>query len=364
MKTRNIILSALLSATFAITFTSCDTNKEEPQVNPEISTGVYVLNEGKFLGNNASLSYYDLTTSIVANDVFTTKNNRKLGDTGQDILKYGSKVYIAVYGSSLIEVIDAATGISKKTIPMLNAGLPSSPRSLASYNGKIYISLFDGHVAQLDTTTLIVEKTVAVGSNPEGIVVANNKIYVANSGGMALKNDSTISVIDPVSFTVIRNIKVVINPSIIKADAYGDLYVLSFGNYGTIPYTFQRIEAATIPEKVTVITNLKPYNFTIDGDNAYLYSYDYDANWNPTNKSYTIYDVKNEQVLKSNFISSSAIVNTPYSIDVNPITKDIYIGESDYKNAGKMNVFGQDGVLKFSFVTGLNPRKTIFLTKK
>jgi len=362
MKTKKFLVSVLLTTAFTALFSSCDSKSDSPQIDPAISTGVYVLNEGSYKNNNASLTYYDLTTSTATGDVFTAKNNRGLGDTGQDILKYGSKVYIAVSNSSLIEVLDAATGVSKKTIPMLNtSALPSSPRSLAAYNGKVYITLFDGHVAQLDTTSLLIEKTISVGSNPEGIAVANNKLYVVNSGGLGAVKDSTISVIDPVSFTVSGTIKVVINPVIIKADMYGDLYVISFGNYTTIPYTLQRIDGST--GKVSVITGQKPYNMTIDGDIAYLYSYDYDANWNPTNKTYTTYNVKNEQVVNAAFISTSAIANNPYSIDVNPITKDIYIGESDYINTGKMNVFGQDGTLKFSFATGVNPRKTIFLSK-
>ena len=277
---------------------------------------------------------------------------------------------------------------------MLNtSNQPSSPRSLAVYNGKVYITLFDGHVAQLDTTSLLIEKTISVGSNPDGIAVANNKLYVANTGGLAAVNDSTISVgsnpegiavannklyvansgglgavkdstisvIDPVSFTVTGTFKVVINPVIIKADIYGDLYVISFGNYTTIPYTLQRIDATT--GKVSVITGQKPYNLAIEGDIAYMYGIEYDAQWNPTIKTYTTYNVKNEQVVNVSFISTSAIANTPYSIDVNPITKDIYIGETDYTNTGKMNVFGQDGTLKFSFATGVNPRKTIFLSK-
>ena len=362
MKSKKIIVSMLLSTVLTALFSSCDSKSDSPQVNPTISTGVYVLNEGSYNNNNSSLTYYDLTTSTSTVDVFTTKNNRGLGDTGQDILKYGSKLYIAVYSSSLIEVLDATTGVSKKTIPMLNtSALPSSPRSLAAYNGKVYITLFDGHVARLDTTSLLIEKTVAVGSNPEGIAVANNKLYVANSGGLGLVNDSTISVIDPVSFTVTGTIKVVINPVFIKADTYGDLYVISFGNYKTIPYTLQRIDATT--GKVSVISGQKPYNLAIEGDIAYMYGIEYDANWNPTIKTFTTYNVKTEQVVNSAFISSSAIVKTPYSIDVNPVTKDIYIGESDYVNTGKMNVFGQDGKLKFSFATGVSPRKTIFLTK-
>ena len=361
MKTNKIIVSLLFSTFLAVLFTSCDSKTDAVQVVSTFSNGVFVLNQGSFKGNNASLSFYDLSKSTVTADVFTTKNNRGLGDTGQDMVKYGSKIYIAVYTSSLIEVINASTGVSIKSIPMLStSNAPSSPRSLATFNGKVYISLFDGHVAQLDTASLLVEKTIAVGSNPENIVIANNKIFVANSGGMAAKMDSTVSVIDPVSFTVTKNIKVVINPTILKADAYGDVYVISNGDYSLIPYTLQRIDAAG---NVSTVANIHPINMTIEGDNAYLYSYDYDANYKVVNKAFIQYDVKNQKPLSSSFITSSTIVKTPYSIDVNPITKDIYIGETDFVNIGKMYCFGQDGTLKFSFATGVSPAKTVFITK-
>ena len=80
--------------------------------------GLYVLNQGKYQSNNASLNYYNLITSTNYSDYFAIKNNRGLGDTGQDAIRYGSKIYIAVYNSSLIEVINASTGVSIKTIPM------------------------------------------------------------------------------------------------------------------------------------------------------------------------------------------------------------------------------------------------------
>jgi YVTN family beta-propeller protein len=235
---------------------------------------------------------------------------------------------------------------------------PSYPRSLATANGKIYVSLFDGHVAQIDTLTMAVEKSVTVGSNPDGIAFANNKIYVANSGGLAAKPDSTISVIDPISFTVTKTIKVAVNPTIIKADAYGDLYVISNGS-DYMTYTLQRIDATT--NSVTVIPNIHPINMAIDGDNAYMFSFGYDADFNTINKTYIQYDVKNEKAVSSSFIATDAIVKTPYSVSINSTTKDIYIGETDYMNTGKMYCFGADGIFKFSFATGLNPAKVIFV---
>lgn len=361
MNTKKILFGLLFTATVLPFFTSCEENDPTPTV-PEISTGLMVLNQGGFMKNNASLTYFDLATNTASNDVFGAKNSRGLGDTGQDIIKYGSKIYIAMYNSSTIEIINANTSASIKQIAMKNeSNQPSSPRALAAYYGKIYITLYDGHVAQLDTTSLTITKTIAVGANPEGIAVANNKLYVANSGGMAAKHDSTISVIDPVLFKEERKIKVAINPIVIKADKYGDLYVISNGNYYDIPAAFQRIEAGT--EKVTTIAT-KAVNFTIDEDNLYLYSYEYDDTWTMVNKKYSLYNVKTEQITNTNLIASDALAKVPYSIDVNPINKDIFIGETDYLNTGKMYCFGADGKLKYSFAVGVNPAKTVFITNK
>lgn len=367
MKTNKIALFLMLSAASLPFFTSCE--KENTTTGfKNLENGVLVLNQGQDGKNNASLSYYDLTTSLTTEDIFSERNNRKVGDVAQDAIRYGSNIYITLTNSSLIEVVNATTGISKKTIPMVNASnAPSKPRSLVAFNGKVYITLLDGHLARLDTTTLTIDKTIAVGTNPEGIAVANNKLYIANSGGynyqVGAKADSTVSVVDPTTFTEIKKIKVLINPTIIKADKYGDLYVLSMGNYGDIPTTLQRIEASST-DNVTAIANLNVVNFTIDDDNAYIYNYEYDANYAVINKSYTIYDVKNEKVLKTNFLASSSIAKTPYSIDVNPINKDVFIGETDYVNTGKMYCFGADGVSKYSFNTGVNPAKTVFITNK
>lgn len=352
----------LFSVVILAAFTSC-TKDDEPQSNPEITTGMYILNQGKFGLNNSTLTYFDVNTNVATTDIFQIKNNVPLGDTGQDIIRYGSKLYIAMYKSSVLHVINAQTGLLLKTISLVNsANEPYSPRSMATANGKIYMSMYSGYVAQFDTLSLSIEKTVIVGKNPEGIAYANNKIYVANSGGMAAVKDSTVSVIDPATLTVQRNIKVVINPQKIEVDTQGDLYVISNGNYGNIPVTLQRIEAGT--EKVTKIPGFTPFNMTLDGNTLYMFSYEYDANWNVANKRYVKYNVATEQVENSAFIASDAIKEVPFSIDVNPVTKDIFIAESDYVNSGKMYCFGADGKLKYTFTTGLNSAKAIFVTNK
>ncbi len=233
----------------------------------------------------------------------------------------------------------------------------SLPRSMASANGKVYVVLFDGHVAQLDTTSLTVKgEPIAIGPNPEGSVIVNNKLYVSNSGGLQTTKDSTVSVIDLVTFKEIKKIKVNLNPGAIKADSYGDVYVVSNGNYTTIPGKFQRIEAGT--DKVTDIA-VSVKNFEIVGDNAYISNFEYDDSWQAANKTISIYDVKNEKVISSNIVNTE-IIKTPYSIGVNPVSKDIYLGVSDYVNKGKVYCFKEDGTFKFEFTSGLNPCKFVF----
>jgi len=339
--------------------TSCEKEETTGEV-PTVSYGLFVLNQGSWSGNNADLTYYDFADSIASNDFFKANNNRGLGDTGNDILRYGSKIYIAVYGSGVVEVVDL-NGFSKKQIVLKDAASKTQyPRALASHNGKVYVTLFDGFVAKIDTATLTSNGEVAVGPNPEGIAIANGKIYVANSGGMNWPNyDKTVSVIDIATFKELKKIEVTLNPDKMQADAYGDIYLISNGDYGTIPFTLQRINSTT--DVVTKITDVVPYNFTISGDRAYCYYYSYATK----EKKFMVYDVKEEKVITQSFIANGTTIATiPYSIDVNPANGDVYIGESDGKTTGKMNCFSSAGVFKYSFEVGYQPTGIAFITNK
>ena len=82
--------------------------KEEVACNDvPVESGWLVLNEGLFQQNNSTLSYYNTSNQSVTQQTFFNVNNRGLGDTGNDMVRYGSKIYIAVNVSGTIEVIDA-----------------------------------------------------------------------------------------------------------------------------------------------------------------------------------------------------------------------------------------------------------------
>lgn len=167
------------------------------------------------------------------------------------MIVYGDKMYIAVYGESTIEVTD----LKAKSIKQVKT--EGQPRYMVSEGGKVYISYYNGYVARLDTASLEVEAKVKVGRNPEQLAVSSNKLFVSNSGGMDYSTevgyDKTVSVVDLSTFTEIKKLDVVLNPTRIQADEQGNVYVVSMGNYADIPNTIQKINTETY--EVTSLTN-------------------------------------------------------------------------------------------------------------
>jgi hypothetical protein len=360
MKNRLTIKSSLILAFFAfLALVSCNNDDENsPGTSPKVTKGIYVLNEGLFNLNNASLTYYDVVTSQPTTDFFKNNNGRGLGDTGNDLKNYGSKLYAVINGSSQLEVIDVRTGMSIKQIPMLSdKGVPRQPRNITFHKGFAYVCSFDGTVGRLDTATLVFDKFITVGRSPEDICVANDKLYVTNSGGLDYPDfDKTVSVINTSTFTEIKKITVEINPGPIMADQYGDVYLVSRGNYDDIGYSFQSINSTTDELKKT-FTGLQALNFAIKGDSAFLYDYNYTT----MESSIKVLNVKDEVVVSDKFITDNTKITTPYSIEVDPSSGDVYIADAyDYSVTGDVFCFSKDGKLKFKFQTGINPNNIVF----
>src|SRR5690554_4466688 len=169
-------------------FSSCKKEEVTPAFEGEFKNGILILNEGLFNLNNSTLSWLDLSTNEVTNDLFLSINNRQLGDTGNDMLLYGNKIYIVISVSSTVEVIDRNTLVSIKQIPFNHNNQSQQPRNLASHNGKVFVSSYDGYVSAIDTSSLTVTNRIKVGRNPEGICISNNSLFVANSGGLDYKD--------------------------------------------------------------------------------------------------------------------------------------------------------------------------------
>ena len=346
-----------LCALLVLSFTSCSKD-DDPILDPIIpSEYIYALNSGNMGNNNASLTMFDLKDGTVTKDIFEAQNGRRLGDTGQDIVIYGSKIYIAVFGESTIEVTDLEANSLKQI------KTDGQPRYFAVYDGKVYVTYFNGYVACIDTTNMNVEKTVKVGRNPEQLIVVGNKLYVANSGGLDYSTeagyDKTVSVVDIASFTETKKIEVVINPSEIVYDNNGSVYVSSLGNYGDIPNTLQKINISN--DEVSVIQDFNGTYLASAGNILYTIFSQYDADWNQV-ISYYSYDMVNNRVLSDNFIGNTEIA-TPYQISYDAEYESLFIMSSDYINDGDVYIFDKTNTFINKFKAGLNPMKAIYVKK-
>lgn len=357
-----IYIFGLLLSLFLV---SCDDmeDKLKPIVNTGASepTQLFILSEGLFNSNNSTLATYDLNTKVLVSDYFLAANKRGLGDTGNDMGIYGSKLYVVMNVSSQIEVVDAKTGKSLAQIAMFNSeGVAREPRYISFHDGKAYVCSFDGTVAKIDTTSLKIEALVQCGKNPDGICVANNKIYVSNSGGLNFPNyDNTVSVIDIASFSEIKKITVATNPGVIHTDNQGDVYVVTRGNYGVTPYQLHRINSVA-DELAETFGDIQALNFSIHNDTAYIYNYDFNTQtcW------VKVFDCKTEKIIAENFISDGTQITTPYGVDVNPANGDVYLTDAkSYTVWGDVLCFDKKGKLKFNIKEiGLNPNKVVFVS--
>lgn len=322
--------------------------------------GVYILNSGKYNSNNATLDYYDPNTKSLKTKVFSSVNGKGLGDTANDMLIYGSKMYIAVDVSNTIEIMDLNAKSLKTISPKDDAGQPQSPRYLAAYEGKVYVTLFDGHLAAIDTTSMEIVQKTKVGPNPYQVCEVGGKLYVANSGGYNTVKDSTLSVVDPVSFTEEKKIVVGLNPMYLGADSDGELYVMCGGNFTDVKASLKRVDLKA-GTSTSIYTN-DNIMMCLANDNLYVIQSENDANWQPVNSQYVAYNAKTDTETSKNFITDGTVVSGAYSLKANPTTGEIYIGTSDYVNTGDMLIFSSEGKkIDQLSLSGLNPMGAFFI---
>lgn len=332
-------------------FVACSNETDDLQipVGGNSSSVCYVLNSGDWGSGNSSLTKYDLETGVVVQNFFEYQNGRCLGNMANDMLVYGSKMYIAVSGESTVEI----TSLDAKSIKQIKCS--GQPRYLASDGGNVYVTYYDGNVARIDTATLEVDAMVGVGRNPEQLAVHAGRLYVANSGGMdyntELGYDRTVSVVDLATFTEVGKIDVVCNPAVVVPCSNG-VFVASYGNYYDIPSTLQFISSdggVAVVEECSNMTELC-YN---DGRLYGFFSL-YDENWNAA-ITYISYGVEDKTV-DSPWIKE-LFLPVPYMVCA--AGEYVCVTSSDYMNDGDTYLYDTDGMLAHTIPSGLNPVKAV-----
>lgn len=347
-----------------------------PSGQPQLTSvaGFYLLNEGNMGTNKSTLDFYDMQTALYHRNIYASINPdvpKDLGDVGNDLEIYGSRLYAVVNCSNKVEVMDAATCRRIGQIEIPNC------RYLAFHDGYAYVTSYAGpveirpdytqrgFVAKVDTATLQVVDRCLVGFQPDGIAVSGDRLYVCNSGGYMTPNyENTVSEIDIATFRETRRIPIAINLNQIVADQRGRLWISSRGDYFDTEAALYCYD--TRKNRVETRLDLCPSSLWLDGSMLYVTGVSYAGASLQAERTYAVIDTDTGEICNPMFITdgSQTDIRIPYSVAVNPVSKEIYVTDArTYVNPGYLHCYSPQGVRQWSVRTGDIPAHFAFLPR-
>lgn len=337
--------------------------------------GMYLINEGNMGSNKCSIDYLDLSNNDgnvhYVRNIYAERNPhvvKELGDVGNDIAIYGSRLWMVINCSNKVEV---ATADSCRRIGQVDI---ANCRYLAFADGYAYISSYAGPVKmglkqlgmvyKVDTLTLQKVDSVVVGYQPEEMVVNNGLLYVVNSGGYnPPEYDNTMSVVNLPSMKELRKVEIAINLHRLKKDAYGRLWVSSRGNYGDVHSALYCLENEEIVRKFDVAVS----DFQIVGDSLYYFGSEWNNSTGKNSVGFGVIDMKTLTQVSADIFNAKEIesMQTPYGIVINPDDRDFYLMDAkNYVSSGELLHFLPDGTFDWRVRTGDIPSRAAFVKKK
>lgn len=334
-------------------FISCD---ESPVSTGEYnfmdSSGVFIVNEGIFMQDNASLSFLNKDASRMYNDIFFIANESSLGDIACSMEIHGNKGYIAINNSGKIYSIDPGNiRFSGKITGLTSPRCIHIVNDTKGYITDLYskkISIFNPTANEL-TGEIDVNNNSAFGQHStEQMAAYGQLVFVA-----CWSFDNQILVIDTNTDQVVDSITVTKQPNSLVIDKNDKLWVLSDGgftgsSYGQENAALTRIDAKTrVTEEVIQFPSLddSPFDLTINGSGDTLY--------------YILRGIHRLCIEVAELPAETFIEPRNYdyySLAVDPENSVIYAGDAlDYQQNGLVYRFYPDGELIDSFRVGMNP---------
>lgn len=338
--------------------------------------GLYLLNEGNMGSNKCSLDFYDFATGVYTRNIYPERNPtvvKELGDVGNDIQIYGSRLYVVVNCSNKVEVLNAQTGVRIGQVDIPNCRyvrFAQGKAYVSSYVGPVSLSKGDavrGAVYEVDTASLAIDRICQVGYQPDELEIMDDSIYVCNSGGYMVPDyERTVSVIDRETMTEVRTIDVDINLHRIRKDGHGRLWVSSRGDYADVPSNLYLLGPSTSNPAIHVIDTLDVpcSNMAIRGDSLFFIATEWSSYQQQNTISYGIINTRTRQIVTRHFITDGTEqdITMPYGIALHPSSGDIYVTDAkNYVSSGTLSCYSRDGVRKWQVKTGDIPAHMAFL---
>ena len=356
-----ILQSAALALLLPFVFTACSDDDNTPDAVidpvPTPATAAYVVNQGNMYGGVAgSIDCIDLESGTTTSGLFFNVNAQALGDSPQQAVRYGNRIYLPVYGSNLLWVVNASTLRIVASVPV------NAPEAVCGAGEYVFVAGNDGIVTRIDTLNCQPSATVAVGPNPAGIVAVDSLVYVSISDGYNYANNyengKKLAVVHARTMQVERNIAVGLNPGALCANSRGEVFVLTRGNY---------FDVLPKVQKVSADGDVKDYCdgslITLANDCLYVVNASADYANNTSEVSLTTYNTLTDEALPIT-LPAESVPGWPNAIDVEPVTGQIFIssdkGPSDYDKSGYVYRLAPWGELLQRYDAGIHPFGVVF----
>lgn len=320
--------------------------QEEETFDNSSARGLFITCEGNFTYDNASLSYYDIETKTVSNEVFARANAMILGDVAQSMTIRKDKGYIVVNNSGVIFVIDVNTFKVSGLVKNL-----TSPRYIHFISDeKAYVTdLYAPRITIFNPTTL--ETTGYISTNghksTEQMVQYGNYVFTN-----CWSYDNKILVIDTRTDSVVDSITVGIQPTSLALDKNDKIWCITNGGYKGSPYGYEapslyRIDPATltIEQEFKFKLGDSPSELALNGTRDTLYFINSDI-WRM--------DVDAQRLPLRPFLEFTGTIY--YGLDIDPVSSEIYVADAiDYMQPGVVYRLKPNGEAVDTFRVGIIP---------
>ena len=338
MKTPVVVFSLIV-----LILTACapDETIQPIQQNGLFEQGCFILNEGGFGHQNASIDFYDYTADSLYKSVFSTQNGYGIGDVLQSSLSLGPDYYFVVNNSSKLVRTDSNLQVIHEVEQI------QSPRYIAPYGDKLFVSdLFAKEIHIVDPNLGVKTNAIPTASWTEGIIVWDDYLLVCQPTA------NQVLLIDANTNSKLDSIELEGQPSFIVKDEGNDFWVLGSGDYTGIEWSHLgklQVENQTLNiifnESIGDVAGLFPKLAYNQADQLLYLAIG--------NTIYTQPTASNSLDLSMVFESTAQSV---YNIAYNPHEKEILVADAkDYVQNGTIWRHSTNGQLVGQLQVGIIP---------